>query len=140
MRTHEQLFSKFKGQPRSKRLLRSKFLEAQKAFDKKLRCVERRYKQSEVEKIETLNSNNSTEFWQQVNRLGPRKNSTIPMKVQTDDGISLDHEVIFNKWKNDFKTLYNSELDVGDYDVNFYNACCRNYVLMEAMPENNNIL
>ena len=85
-----------------------------KDFDKKLRFLECQYKQNKVEQIDNLNTNNSAKFWDQVSRFGPRKQTVIHMKVQTEDGISFEQEVVSEKWKDDFSSLYNSELDIND--------------------------
>ena len=111
-----------------------------KDFDKKLRFFECQYKQNKVEQIDNLNTNNSAKFWDQVSRLGPRKQTVIHMKVQTEDGISFEQEVVSEKWKDDFSSLYNSELDINDYDVNFYDSCCINSVTMETDAEHSNVL
>ena len=94
MRLQEKCFSKCKGSYKNKYLLRKRFSEAQKDFDKKLRFFERQYKQNKVEQIDNLNTNNSAKFWDQASRLGPKKQTVIPMKVQTEDGISFEQEVI----------------------------------------------
>ena len=61
------------------------------------------------------------------------------MKVQTEDGISFKQEVVSEKWKDDFSSLYNSELDINDYDVIFYDSCCINSVTMETDAEHSNV-
>ena len=110
-------------------------LGSSKPFDKKLRFFERQYKQKNVEQIDNLNTNNSAKFWDQVSRLGPRKQTVIPMKVKTEDGISFEQEVVSEIWKDDFSSLYNSELNINDYDVIFYDSCCINSVTMEEEEE-----
>ena len=57
------------------------------------------------------------------------------MKVQTEDGISFEQEVVSEKWKDDFSSIYNSELDINDYDVFFYDSCCINSITMETDAE-----
>ena len=114
-------------------------LGSSKPFDKKLRFFERQYKQKKVEQIDNLNTNNSVKFWDQVSRLGPRKQTVIPMKVKTEDGISFEQEVVSEIWKDDFSSLYNSELNINDYDVIFYDSCCINSVTMESDAENSNV-
>ena len=61
------------------------------------------------------------------------------MEVQTEDGISFEQEVVSEKWKDDFSSLYNSELDINDYDVFFYDSCCINSVTMETDAEHSNV-
>ena len=61
------------------------------------------------------------------------------MKVQTEDGSSFEQEVVSEKWKDDFSSLYNSELDINDYGVFFYDSCCINFVTMETDAEHSNV-
>ena len=61
--------------------LRSDFLTKQKQFDKLLRQTERRYNRQKAFDIEQINTKNPTEFWRQINDLGPKKSQKIPMEV-----------------------------------------------------------
>jgi hypothetical protein len=57
--------------------------------------------------IESLESENPNEFWERVQKLGPRKSRTIPMEVVSVDGEvkTSEHEVL-QKWQNDFYNIY----------------------------------
>ena len=54
--------------------------------------------------------------------MGPRGKNEIPMKVENNGQLSNDINVVFNRWKQDFDSLYNktNEGDV-NYDDEFYN-------------------
>ena len=84
----------------------TKFREAQWKFHKELKIRKRMHKRGEMIKIESYCTNDSNKFWEYVRNLGPKKNSTIPWKVCVDGEIMVDKNVVLEKWKNDFKNLY----------------------------------
>ena len=56
-----------------------------------------------------MQTHDPKEFWNQIKSLGPRKKKIIPMEVHTEKNeTSNDPEVVINKWKNEFSTLYNN--------------------------------
>ena len=44
-----------------------------KTFDKRLRQDQRQYNPQQRNRIKTLNIENLTEFWKEINRLGPKR-------------------------------------------------------------------
>ena len=93
-----------------KSYLKDQFYHRRKLFDKLLRKTERSYYRKKALDIEELNTSNPTEFWQHIKSLGPQSSSKIPMEVYVDgvEGDKTDnHNDVLNKWKNDFKELYN---------------------------------
>ena len=66
--------------------------------------------------IESLNGIKPKEFRKHIQNLGPAKKQPISMTSNTSDGQSVDIDIVFNKWKTDFYTLYNNPND----DKNFY--------------------
>jgi hypothetical protein len=85
------------------------FRVAQHRFDKRFRYFERKARLEMCESIETLETHNPTEFWNQRKNFGPRKKKSIPMEVHVNENeVSKDHNVVMEKWKQDFSNLYNN--------------------------------
>ena len=104
--------------------LRSDFLGKQKDFDKLLRQTERIYNRQKAMEIETINTSNPTEFWRQINSLGPRKSAKIPMEVYSPSDHSkkvCDSQSVLDTWRHDFEGLYNIPDDEhSNFDIEFY--------------------
>ena len=66
----------------------------------------RSYERSKVHELEKANTENPTDFWQTIARLGPKKSSKIPWEVEFENGeITCNKEEVLKKWKNDFEGL-----------------------------------
>ena len=122
MRDKERIFLKCTQGKQIKHARRQEYKSAQDLFDKRLRQLERQYKRSLANDIETLSSNNPNEFWNKIKNLGPRKSRDVPIEIVNEKGDSdTTEDNVFNRWKNDFEKLYNSG-DGVDFDETFYNV------------------
>ena len=131
MHQKEKSFLSFKGCNRTRMALRSEYISTRNSFDKLLRKSERDFRRAQALEIDDLNTNNPNEFWQKIQRLGPRRDKDIPMEVMDDNGDSNnDENVIFERWKNDFMNLYNRN-DDGDFDETHYDRAKIHKVLLE---------
>ena len=54
-------------------------------------------------------------FWAHIKKLGPHKNTKIPMCVRVGDNIDTDTDRVLKTWENDFSSLYN-QFDVTGFD------------------------
>ena len=91
--------------------------------------------------IETLNTENPTEFWNHVNKLGPKIDKAIPMEVYGENNtVSYDLNDVLRKWKNDYEGLYNlSNIDIdSDFDDSFYAQAINMKIQLENMYNENN--
>ena len=108
------------------RALRNDFLNKRKSFDKLLRTTERRYNRQKALEIEKINTSNPQDFWRQISNLGPKKQTTIPMKVYENYSTSgsdttVDPHQVLDRWKLDFQGLYNIPEDASNiFDNTFY--------------------
>ena len=62
----------------------------------------------------------SRDFWKSFGQIGIQssRKRQIPWEVVTDDNsISVDHNTVLEKWKNDFETLLNCDRDRMQNDV-----------------------
>ena len=91
-------YEKYRGDRRTLNRLRAEYKDKRNLFDKRLRQEERKYKRGQMLEIESLESENPNEFWERVQKLGPRKSRTIPMEVVSVDGEvkNSEHEVLQN--------------------------------------------
>ena len=104
-----------------RRHYRKRFYDAQNLFDKTYKKIKRQYQEGKIKAIESLNTENPKYFWQEIRNLGPRKSSSIPCAVYGEAGsIDYNEKNVFEKWKNDFSTLYNTEPLPGTFDDDFY--------------------
>ena len=119
MKSAEKRFLKCKGPRKLKTYCRKLFIDARNDFDKLLRKTERNYRRQVIETIDEICTTNPREFWACLKKLGPRKHSSIPMKVEQNDIVVTDENVVLAKWENDFKSLYNGN---SNDNQNFDNA------------------
>ena len=105
------------------KILRHEFLIKRKLFDKLLRSTERKYNRQKAYEIEQINTKNPTELWKHISSLGPKKYTTIPLKVYDASGTVIDDEQqVLEAWKTDFSGLYNiPEGTTIEFDTDFYN-------------------
>ena len=129
------VMSKCKHTNSQNRNLYHDFRSKQKLFNRLLRRTERSFYRKKAIDIETINTTNPTEFWKQIKALGPKRSSTIPMKVYDENGPEggntiPDENYVMNKWKEEFYSLYNmpSELN-SNFDAVFYND------IMSQLPD-----
>ncbi|XP_077983286.1 uncharacterized protein LOC144438131 [Glandiceps talaboti] len=113
-----------------KRRLLSDFKTAQRSFDRRLRFHERRHRKGLVDKIESVCTDDPRRFWNHIQKLGPKRNSCIPMEVYDDHGQLLtDKDIVLDAWKRDFSSLYNNP--DGDYDEDFLNQIIHHKGVLE---------
>ena len=112
-----------KQSPALRNSLRNDFLQKQKQFDKLLRKTERKYNRLKALEIEKINTSNPSEFWKQINSLGPTKRSEIPMEVYDSDNSTklFETETVLNTWRSEFEKLYNIPDQGSNFDTDFYN-------------------
>ena len=116
----EKIFLQSKKQRNSKNQLQN-FRHNQHLFDREFRKAKREYNREIQCNIENLNSNRPTEFWEEVNKLGPTKKDNIPLEVYNEqDEIINDIPSVLKKWENDFKGLYNFESKDAGSNETFY--------------------
>ena len=108
-----------RGAARIKSELRTKFIDKRRIFDRYLRKYERAYTRSKIEAIENECQNNPRRFWQTLKNLGPYTKSDIPMKVKFNGDIITEPHAVLEIWRNDFSSLYNIDIDDGEYNNEF---------------------
>lgn len=112
--------------------LKTTFTDSRNLFDKTFRRLERSYNRQHVDKIESLNTDNPSDFWKHINKLGPQnKNKNIPMKVKLNDDYVTNEKVVLEKWKEDFSRLYNAP-NTNDFDDNFLNVILEQKLRIES--------
>jgi hypothetical protein len=116
------LYERFNGNKQTLHQMRVEYKMKRTRFDKTLRQMERKYKRGQMLEIETLESNNPNEFWEKVQKLGPRNKTKIPMEIIAENG-ELKHSVeeVLGKWQNDFSKIYNGP-EGENFNMEFYNT------------------
>ena len=99
-------------------ILKNKFVQAQKIFDKSLRSAERNYNRDTLQNIEKLNVNDPNAFWAHIKRMGSRSRN-IPLNFDKDGMTTTDITTVLENWKTEFESLYN-QTGQGDWDDQFY--------------------
>ena len=56
--------------------------------------------------MDNLNTNNPTEFWDHLNKLGPKIFKQIPEEISVDNEIVTDKSKVLHHWKNTYDKLY----------------------------------
>jgi len=120
MNTAEKEMRRNTGQSKKESFTRYK--DKQRKFDKCYRLHERQYKQRISQNIETLNTTNPTQFWDEIKKLGPsNKKQRIPYEIYNNNGdIIYDKTATFQKWRDEYHKLYNI-IDNTDENIAFTN-------------------
>ncbi|CAG2186182.1 unnamed protein product [Mytilus edulis] len=106
MRDKEKAFLKTNGHG-ARRKARTEFSTSQKTFDNRLRFLERKYKSNLALDIEKVSTDNPRKFWDELNKLGPKRKKDIPMECDIGGGnITCDKSEVLQKWEYDFSNLY----------------------------------
>ena len=122
MHNSEKAFVTCKGSRREKMILKRQFTLDTCTFDKLLKRHKRLYDRGCLINIETINTSNPTEFWNQISRLGPRTKNSIPIETLLDNGqITRDKSQVLNKWVSEYQNLYLNENEC--YDNDFLLQC-----------------
>ena len=121
MHNAEKEFLRCVGVRREKQNKLEKFKDTRNKFDKLLVKKERAYRRGLVLQIEEVNTKNPRDFWNHINKLGPRSKKEIPMKVEINGQYTTNREQVLGKWKHDFEALYNQS-DNAHFDNEFYNS------------------
>ena len=105
--------------------MRNKFKIKQTEFNKLLRKTERAYYKQLSEEMHEAKTKNPRQFWDQLNKLGPRKNKGIPEKVYINgESYPITESIpqVLNSWLNDFSTLYNTKDNIQAFDEDYLEA------------------
>ena len=125
MRDKEKDFLKCHSSIRSNK--RHEYRCARDTFDRELRIAEREYKRTVATDIEQMATNNPNDFWSKINKLGPRKSTSIPMEVFDANGNpSFDQQCIYETWRSEFANLYNGA-ESADFDNDHYGRVLNKY-------------
>ena len=131
LRRNEEDFLKCKHDRRLRLQLRTEYVKSRNEFDKHLRRTERAFKRATVIDIEEMSTNNPNEFWRKIEKLGPKRDKTIPVEIIHENGaVSNDESVLFERWNNDFYNLYNCS-DNNDFDNIYFDRAKLHKVLLE---------
>ena len=90
--------------------LRQQFIRGQRNFDKGIREAKRIYWHQQ--QIELLEINQKTDFWKKSGQIGIHNDRSVkvPWEIVQDDGtISVDQQIVLNKWMCSFKELLNTD-------------------------------
>lgn len=108
---------------RERQRLRMAFKTIQANFDRVYSKEKRRFERQKRTDIERFNTEDHKSFWTEIQNLGPRKSTSIPMSVYKADGsITCDKGEVLGKWETDFNTLYNNSNDNNEFDTSFYQS------------------
>lgn len=83
----------------------AEYLHSQMAFDKELRNAKRRYSGLCVESIEKLAvTGNPRDFWNEVNKLGPRRKQTLVCEAFDEYGnVTREPNCVMDHWRQSFE-------------------------------------
>jgi hypothetical protein len=131
LRQRERDFLRCSDNQRVKTALRQEYIHARDNFDKSLHQAERAYRKAKADEIESISTSNPNEFWDKINKLGPRSDKTIPCEIIDDNGnVVRDEDAVLGKWKRDFESLYNGT-DNSEFKSEHYNRAKIHKILIE---------
>lgn len=115
----ERMWKKQKDKHNKK--LHNNFIGKRKEFDRLYQKKRRQWMKKEKDKLCALMSENSRNFWKQIDKIGiGNERRKIPGdEVKLDNGyITTNEKEILQKWKNDFKSLF-AEKQCPNFDSKF---------------------
>lgn len=81
--------------------------------------------------IELTSTTNPKEFWDKINKFGPRSNKTIPEETVDCNGIVIwEERLILEKWRKDFEHLYNGAVST-DFNTELFERAKVHKLLLE---------
>lgn len=98
----------------AKNRLKYEFVHKRKPFDRKVQSSERSYWYTQQNELLINATNTHQQFWKSIGRAGVRDNraTDIPTEIDNELGeATQDKNEVFDKWKHDFCSLYNSSID-----------------------------
>ena len=115
------------------------FKHKQRRFDVMLKREKRNYYKSIQNNIASANVEDPVKFWKYIESLGPKRSKGLPNAVNINGSIENDPDVVINKWKNDFKKLFQKPDSVKyDYNHSFKTTIMREWRRLEQSVVNNN--
>ncbi len=119
MCNNESEYLKYRGPHHVKKLLRSRFNNASKIFQRALRKAERDYNKMVQNRIESVCTSDPKKFWEYIKKLGPKGKNTIPQEVYDENGdLVTDFDSVLKTWKEEYEKLYKPTCE--SFDNNFY--------------------
>ena len=132
MRQKERAFTKYTQNNYVKRNLLCRFKVARNTFDKVLRNTERAYRRDLSIDIETACTDDPRKFWDHLRSLGPKRKQDTPFEVYDEQGnVTLDPDIVCEKWSTDFSSLYNQRDTEAQFDNQFYDEILKHKRLLE---------
>jgi hypothetical protein len=131
MRENEHKYLNCRDNRQLRSRLRMEYVSSRNIFDRELKKCERIYRQSKAFEIEHMSTNDPNEFWRKIKNLAPQKRKDIPIEIVDSLGsVIRDEHVVFERWRQDFQNLYNSQ-DDNDFDEDYYNRAKLHKHLLE---------
>lgn len=97
------------------------YFKAVKLFDKELRNAKHAYSKERFLRVDlSLNSRDPRRFWDEINKLGPRKQNKLVCEAFSNDGTTTrEAETVRKHWESAFTSKY-MDPPIGDFDDEFY--------------------
>ena len=125
MRNAEHIYLKYKGDKTQKEHYRVNYKLSQNRFDKRLRYLKRQYNKGYILHLEETHAVNPQRFWDQINKLGPKRQKKIPMEVYDDKGqLISDIPQVLNEWERCFRDLFSGKQEGENFDAAFAENIC----------------
>ncbi len=114
------------------------FKNKQHTFHKAFKKSKGKFERDKSINIEQLNTNNPREFWNELNNLGPRKKTQIPMEVyDSESNITNNTNTVLNTWKSEFNELFKG-YEKSEFDTNVYEYAQAEWIRLESACINMN--
>jgi hypothetical protein len=101
----------------SKKVLKAKFCENRKVFDRLLKKAKRMYQKQQQKQLSTMFEEDKTMFWRKLGKfgMGDNRKQYIPWGVKDFQGnILTEKDLVLDQWKRDFDEIYNdTRMDAG---------------------------
>lgn len=93
------------------------YRKATSEFDKELRKAKRKYQIDKIADLENLlKSGNHRNFWDAINKLGPRRKQKVTCEAyDTKGNLTRDPKIVEDLWYSEYSKLYGTPAD-GDFD------------------------
>jgi hypothetical protein len=122
LKTAERAFRKCNNR-HDKNIKWGKYREAQVYFDKNFRYFKRKHNLCQMQEIDEFVFTNPKEFWNKLNKLGPKKQFRIPMEILDKNGVIIRNPPdVLSSWKTTFEDLFKIDF-CNSFDALFLEIC-----------------
>ena len=121
----------------NKPFLRTLYKNARHKFDRVYRKKKRAFSRERLLSLENSCEKNPNKFWEEIRKLGPKRQNDIIMETYDKDGnIVCDPESVLKTWADDFKTLFSINTEPKPSEAKIRERCLDDSLYLNELRMN----